>query len=508
MNEAIKNKKKPGQGVEWRVLVVDQLAMRMVSACCKMHDISAEGITIVEDINKKREPLSTMEAIYLITPSEKSVHALMQDFASTNRTMYRGAHVYFTEGSKYIFDPLWWPHGPSRYSYSGLAADEGEIGVCVCSLTVCQEELFNELCKSIAAKKIKTLKEINIAFLPYESQVFSLDSPETFQCFYNPSFASGRNANMERIAEQIATLCATLGEYPSVRYRCSSHQRVDRSSIGRFVSPAAVPAPSSRESYPVTYVGYTFMILLTLPLFLPGLHLHDLAHPTPLPPGLHLHDLAHPTPPPPGLHLHDLAHPTPLPPGLHLHDLAHPTPLPPRSRLYEPALLSLRVAPSRFCSPIFEGCAFTVLLPVPPFHEDWAFTVLLPESPFHEDWAFHGPAPRITLPRRLGLSRSCSPYHPSTKIGPFTVLLPIPPFHEDWDFMVLLPVPPFHEDWAFTVLLPVPPFHEDWAFTVLLPVPPFHEDWDFTVLLPVPPFHEDCAFTVLLPEPLFTGLLP
>lgn len=68
---------------------------------------------------------------------------------------------------------------------------------------------------------------MNIAFLPYERQVFTLDSPDTFFIAYDPNQSVSRAPHLDVIAEQIATLCATLGEYPTIRYRSENERMLE-----------------------------------------------------------------------------------------------------------------------------------------------------------------------------------------------------------------------------------------------------------------------------------------
>ncbi|XP_074762839.1 syntaxin-binding protein 3 isoform X3 [Athene noctua] len=153
-----------------------------------MTDLLAEGITVVENVYKNREPVPHMKAIYFITPTKKSVDGLIDDFITKSSSRYKAAYVYFTD--------------------------------------FCPDNLFNKI-KSSCAKSIRRCKEINISFFPYESQVFTLNVPDAFYRCYSPTLEKTKDndAVMQVMAEQIVTLCATLDENPGVRYKSGPSEK-------------------------------------------------------------------------------------------------------------------------------------------------------------------------------------------------------------------------------------------------------------------------------------------
>ncbi|XP_016779175.1 syntaxin-binding protein 3 isoform X2 [Pan troglodytes] len=167
---------------EWKIMLLDEFTTKLLASCCKMTDLLEEGITVVENIYKNREPVRQMKALYFITPTSKSVDCFLHDFASKSENKYKAAYIYFTD--------------------------------------FCPDNLFNKI-KASCSKSIRRCKEINISFIPHESQVYTLDVPDAFYYCYSPDpgNAKGKDAIMETMADQIVTVCATLDENPGVRYK-------------------------------------------------------------------------------------------------------------------------------------------------------------------------------------------------------------------------------------------------------------------------------------------------
>uniref|UniRef100_A0A672TB78 Syntaxin-binding protein 3-like n=1 Tax=Sinocyclocheilus grahami TaxID=75366 RepID=A0A672TB78_SINGR len=121
-----------------------------------------------------------MKAIYFMRPTAMCVDAFINDFKL--KPKYKAAYVFFTD--------------------------------------YCPDDLFDKMKKN-CAKHIKVCKEINVSFLPLEAQVFTCENTEAFKSIYTPN-SQDRDQTLETIANQIVTLCATLDEYPGVRYKKDS----------------------------------------------------------------------------------------------------------------------------------------------------------------------------------------------------------------------------------------------------------------------------------------------
>lgn len=62
-----------------------------------MFDIMERRVTIVENLYKSRQPFPEMDVVYFITPSAKSINAMLGDFADPRKQKYGNVHVILTD---------------------------------------------------------------------------------------------------------------------------------------------------------------------------------------------------------------------------------------------------------------------------------------------------------------------------------------------------------------------------------------------------------------------------
>ena len=196
-------------GGEWKVLVLDPVTVRVVSSSCGMSDLTGAGVSLVENLAQGREPQRSLDAVYFITPDPESVERLCADFAAKKpeARLYRRAHVFFSS-----------PCAPAQ-----LAAVKK--------------------CRGLV-DALGSLAELNLEYVAKDARTFITDQPDALRVFFgapDPSRDPAYAAEAERVAVRIATLLASLGEFPAVRHGAAIGSGTGTSTPGTS-SPAAAVA--------------------------------------------------------------------------------------------------------------------------------------------------------------------------------------------------------------------------------------------------------------------------
>ncbi|XP_019709523.1 SNARE-interacting protein KEULE isoform X2 [Elaeis guineensis] len=177
----------------WKVLIMDKFTVKIMSYSCKMADITDEGVSLVEDLYKRRQPLPSMDAIYFIEPSKENVVMFLSDM-SGRIPLYRKAYVFFSS-----------PIPKELVSY--VKNDTSVI------------------------PRIGALSEMNLEYFAIDSQGFVTDHEMALGDLFGENVEKSRKYNdcINIMATRIATAFASLREFPFVRYRAA--KSLDASSV-------------------------------------------------------------------------------------------------------------------------------------------------------------------------------------------------------------------------------------------------------------------------------------
>lgn len=166
------------------MLILDQFAVKAVSSAVTMSDIMDLGVSLVEDLRKKREPLPKLEAIYFVAPTLDNAKMICQDFEGKTQ-LYKAAHIFFTS---------------------------------MPSATVMQKI---KSCKKLVSS-LRNLQDANLEFEVVDSRTFVTENEEALGLLYGEGTEEGSpstDREIKAIARRLATLCLSLGEFPYIRFR-------------------------------------------------------------------------------------------------------------------------------------------------------------------------------------------------------------------------------------------------------------------------------------------------
>lgn len=184
------------------ILILDDASMQVINASMGMYTLMQNKVYLVEQITKSRAPYRKSAALYFLSPKSDSVDRLIQDWTPSKK---RKEPLY--ADSVFLF-------------FTSAIPDESFLKI--------------KSCKPLV-KRLGAFCEVNMEFIPNQTCAFHLNMkhPSYFSQLYRNPASGGASPVDLMIAEKLVTVCATLNEYPHIRFRESS--RVAK-SIARIFS--------------------------------------------------------------------------------------------------------------------------------------------------------------------------------------------------------------------------------------------------------------------------------
>ncbi|CAK7565701.1 MAG: hypothetical protein SEPTF4163_003624 [Sporothrix epigloea] len=163
---------------DWKVLVLDETSKKIIDNVVKEDDILNKTIANIECIEERREMNPTMDAVYILSPKPHIVDCLLADL---DRRRYRRAFIVWTS----VLNPKLQQRIDSTPS---------------------------------ARQQIAGFDMLSVDFYPRESNLITFRDPWSFPVLYHPGCNSLVRQHMDDLAQKIASVCISAGEYPKVRY--------------------------------------------------------------------------------------------------------------------------------------------------------------------------------------------------------------------------------------------------------------------------------------------------